>query len=190
MLVNHGQIRSMETPPGWRTFGLEHINQSTQTVVRYVFPKDPRTQLLFRYRGYAVNESSGRRFLQLLNDKCGLLSSSECDLIGDVINCVDVDANFSLLAARVELLSGRKVLVLRGRWWCAHVDVMSVYFPADSAGCYIQEIHFLGPSDQYASNQLIIKRALNTIRWTENNVDDTRTDSAKVFCIRSMSLKP
>lgn len=190
MLVNHGQIRLMETPPGWKTFGLEHINQSTQTVVRYVFPQNARVQLLFRYRGYPVDEESGRRFMRLLEDRVGMLNPAEYESIANVINFVDIDTSFSLLMARVEVLSNRKVVIVRGRWWNSNVDVMSVYIPGDPSGCFIQEIHFLGPSEQYASYQLIIKRALNTIQWTESKSDHVQAGGAKVFRLRSMSLRP
>lgn len=177
----------MDTPENWVSFGTESVPQTAQTVIRYVCPQSQEAQLLFRFRGFPVDPQSGRNFLKILNSNPKMLLPSEIQSIQTIINNVAIDSDFRVLAARLESMCRRKVVTVQGRWWEAAVDSLSVYIAADAEGCYVQEIHFVAPKDDFASHLTTIKKSLASIQWKPREGEE---DKGGIFRMRWVGGKP
>lgn len=174
----------METPENWLNLGSDSMPHMVQTIVRFVCPTSDNTQLLFRFRGHPVDPDSGRQFIKLLQANQKMLLPSEMQSIQTIINDINIDSDFRILAARLESINGRKVVTLQGRWWESAMDALSIYIAADDEGSYIQEIHYLAPKDEFASHMPVIKRALASIQWKPK---EGESDRGGIFKVRRHS---
>ena len=165
-IYDHGQIRHMSIPPGWEEGEPEAYLGIGYRSFREVHPMlDPAAKLCFFYRGGPIRPLPGERFHALITSPAHMLSFSEIKTLGEVLRDRQSPTDFAMTMARTEDISGKRVLVVEGRYLDANDETRALFVDADLTGRVIQEIYFQAPRQLYLRYGRLVRDMMNSIAW-------------------------
>lgn len=164
-VTDRGQISRMRLPQGWLPNQKQEGVVGNSSYIDYCSPASKEIKLSFFYRGRPVSAASAETFHELLNKPAHTLTPAEIKSIGEIMRDRKNPADFQMLSARTEVLNGKKVLVVEGRYNEIQQDTYAVFVDADGKGKAVQEIYFQAPKADYMKHSKEAKDSIKTIEW-------------------------
>ncbi|HEY9871099.1 MAG TPA: hypothetical protein V6D08_18175 [Candidatus Obscuribacterales bacterium] len=165
-LVNHGQIASMDMPPGWiETAAKQYTGAGAQSFRKFHPPDRPDAKLCFFYRGAPVSASSARALREVLAKPAHDLDPSEFSSLAEVLRDRSDPEQFHVRDIRTEDLKGRRLLVIEGSYERIEQDTYALLIDADGSGRFVQEIYFMAPFIDYVTCKMDVEEAVKSIVW-------------------------
>ncbi len=166
---DHGQIADMTLPRNWVEGPKRQFAGGIGTRgLREIYPLEaPRVRLCFYYRGLPISKEAGKRFLEILQKPPHVIGQDAWKSLGVVLRDKELSEDFTLFIARTEDWSGRRVMVVEGRYREIQEDNFEIFVDAAGDGRTIQEIFYQAPKDLYIKYLKAAKGSMKSIRWTQ-----------------------
>jgi hypothetical protein len=165
-LVNHGQIASMDMPPGWiEAAGRQYTGAGARSFRKFHPPDRPDAKLCFFYRGTPVSAASAQALRAVLAEPAHDLDPSEFACLSEVLRDRSCPEQFHVRDIRAEDLNGRRLLVIEGSYERIQQDTYALCIDADGSGRFIQEVYFMAPFIDYVTCKMEVEEAIKSIVW-------------------------
>lgn len=158
-----GQIRELTLPKDWKLGTTDSGGMGTFR--EYHSASRPEAKLCFFYRGMRVSPPDGEAFKTVLDKPAHVLSRAEIQSVADIMRDKDDPKVFQIRGAHTEVINGKKVLVVEGRFIERQHDSYSIYVDSDGTGTAVQEIFFQAPKDDYMLTIKPAQDAIRSVRW-------------------------
>lgn len=109
----------------------------------------------------------GRAFLALLNQEFHELEDEEIKAIPEVLEAMAQADVFDIAGATTGYLNGKRALTIQGHWRQDNLDATVILFAAEDNGCFIQQIYYVAPPEQFARHVEVLKNALQSVSWQD-----------------------
>lgn len=106
-----------------------------------------------------------KAFHDILSATPHQLGASEFKSIPEVLQDKANPADFGILSARTQNLSGKNVLIVEGRYKALQQDAYHIYVDSDGTGSNVQEVFYQAPKDKYPAHLKEAKDSFNSIQW-------------------------
>lgn len=164
LVISKGKIASMVLPPGW-VAGIVDKKGAADLFEEFHHPDTPSAVLAFYYRGRRLPGKTGQSFRSILENDQHVLSLKEIESIAPVLRDKQDPADFSMLTARTEVIGGKRVLLVEGRYKESQQDALEIFIDSDGTGTAVQEVFFQASRDDYKKYVHSIRKALASIEW-------------------------
>lgn len=169
MIENHGQIENLPLPKDWVESNKKFASGIGARSFRAFHPKnDEKVALCLFYRGLAMSPTSSEAFHDLLEKKPHPLDLSELASIKEVLRDKKNPADFTIKNAETKDVSGKRVLVVEGRYKELQEDATAMFIDADGTGRFVQEVYYQTPKGHAPESYKAAKDSMFSIRWKEN----------------------
>jgi len=163
-ILHHGQIELLSLPDSWKEGPSRH--GPWLEFERSFFPSEGgKAKLMLWYRGAPISDEGANRLTELMKKPNKILLPSELTSISETLDWMSLPETFRIMAARIDEINDRKVLVIEGRYLPEETDYYAVLLQNPGAAAYIQEIYFQAPKDDYPRFIRDAKTAIAGIQW-------------------------
>ncbi len=159
-----GQVERMSLPATWQE-GQPTPLPASAFFKEYHAGSDADVKLCFYYRGQRASQAASAAFRNLLAKPCHVLTPSEIRSVAEIMRNKDDAGEFSMIAASTQLINGRRVLVVEGRFNEKQVDTEALYADCDGTGAVVQEIYYQAPKNRYVLHLKEARDAFKSIVW-------------------------
>jgi hypothetical protein len=170
-LTNVGRIMHMTLPAGWTDGRHQEPTSAGSSYFReYRAPSSNQTAISIFFRGKAMGLSSSMAFQKVLygDTRCRELTTDEIRSLHELLKDKCDRQHFTILSARTQLISGKRVVIVQGRYKQLNEESIHVYIDADGrTGLFVQEIFFQAASADFIRFVKAAKDSLNSIVWRE-----------------------
>jgi hypothetical protein len=166
-LVNQGQIETISMPDGWLEAPREYnyLGIGTRSVREFHAPEEPQAKITFFYRGLPVRSETAAALRLILAKEPHVLARSEIPALKEILRERADPTVFNLISARTDTISGRRVIVIEGRYKATESDLYEVLVDTEGDGAVIQEIYYQAPKDMYFTYLRTAQKAIKSIVW-------------------------
>jgi hypothetical protein len=167
LTIRHTPIEAMELPAGWFE-DFEDIGVGRNTRRRRFHSLHSPTAEIFTYdRGMPVDSASMGTFRELLAEKPKTVLPATLQKMKAILENMSYPESFKILIATTQVISGRTVLVIEGRW-SNDQDAYAVFMPEGRDSRYVVEIHYQAIKSVFPQNLHAVKASISSIKWQDN----------------------
>ncbi len=165
-VFSEGEIKAMRLPAVWQKGASKDRDESKPYSYR-VFNPSGRPDVLLAYfdRGYKLGDAPSRSFRDVLDKPPHVLLPAEINAVAEVLRDKSDPDDFKIVGAHTEVLNGKNVLVVEGRYVDAQEDAYTVYVDADGRGSTLRELQYRAPKLDYPRFLKDAKAAFQSIEW-------------------------
>lgn len=165
--MNHGQIETIALPDGWLEKPQEYDYRGigTRSLREFYPPEEPLARLTFFYRGLPVRKETANAFKSILSRDSHPLSRTELSTLEEILRERLEPTVFNLISARTDNVSGRRVIMIEGRYRETECDLYEVIVDTEGDGTVVQEIYYQAPKDSFFKYLRPAQKAIKSIVW-------------------------
>ena len=167
LTITHSPIRAMDLPVGWfedfPQVGLPR-NSSRR---RFHCVESPTAEIFIYVCGVPFDSVSIKAFNDLLTEPPKIVLPVRLQKIKNILGNMSDPNVFKILIATTQMVSGKNVLIIEGRW-SNDEDTYAVFIPESDGSRFVVELHYQAAKEVFRKNLQVVKASVLSIKWQDN----------------------